>query len=237
MKRLTPTNAGRFDRLSTPQFRDRRHAGQVLAKWLERYREGDVLVLGIPRGGVPVAAEVARHLDADLDIIVARKIGAPSSCELAIGAVTANAGRYLNTELIRELRVPTSYLETTTKAEQADAAARERRLRGERQITRVQGRTVIIVDDGLATGATMIAAVRSLRQRHPERIVVAVPVGSPEACAMLSDEADEVVCPHQPPTFWAVGLYYEHFEPTSDVEVMEILQSRSKTSSPAITPS
>lgn len=207
-----------------PLFRDRRHAGALLAERLSSYRGQDVLVLGIPRGGVPVAAEVARHLDAELDVIVARKLGAPGAPELAIGAVTANGGRFLNEELIAELDVSEAYLKIVTAKEMAEAQRREERFRGPYSAGAVQGRTVIVVDDGLATGATMRAAVRSVRKRQPTRLVVAVPVGSREACSALRAEADEVVCLSEPEPFFAVGLYYQHFEPTEDAEVQEILQ-------------
>jgi putative phosphoribosyl transferase len=199
-------------------------AGAQLAERLGHYRGQDVLVLGIPRGGVPVAAEVARRLGADLDIVVARKLGAPDSPELAIGAVTANGGRFLNEGVIEELSVPESYVATVTAAQMAEARRRAERFRDGRAQERVKDRTVIIVDDGLATGATMRAAVRSVRSQQPSRLVVAVPVGSPEACAALRSEADEVVCLYEPEPFWAVGLYYRHFQPTEDAEVQQVLQ-------------
>lgn len=204
-------------------FHDRREAGARLAEALDEYRGKDVLVLGIPRGGVPVAAEVARRLDAELDVVVARKLGAPISRELAIGAVTANGGRFLNEELIRELEVSGAYLERVAAEEMAEARRREERFRGPHPIGQATKRIVIVVDDGLATGATMRAAVRAVRKQEPARLVVAVPVGSAEACAALREEADEVVCLYQPVPFFAVGAFYEHFEPTEDAEVQQIL--------------
>lgn len=207
------------------RFRDRRDAGRRLGAALEEaYRGKGVVVLGIPRGGVPVAAEVAQRLDGELDVVVARKLGAPISRELAIGAVTANGGRFLNEALIRELRVPAAYLARVTAEEMAEAHRREARFRGGRSMVSLAGRTVIVVDDGLATGATMRAAVRSVRTQHPATIVVAVPVGAPDACAALRQEADEVVCLSEPEAFHAVGLHYEHFEPIEDSEVQAILE-------------
>lgn len=207
-------------RFDTPAlFRDRQDAGEQLAQRLAAYRGQGALVLGIPRGGVLVAAAVARALGADLDVVVARKLGAPGYPELAIGAVTARGGRFLNEDVIRELDVTESYLEAVTEREQAEARDREERLRGAAPAIPMAGRAVIIVDDGLATGATMRAAVRAARQSRPDRVVVAVPVGSHQACAALQREADEVVCLYQPEPFFAVGLYYQQFEPTSDAEV------------------
>ena len=206
-------------------FRDRVDAGVQLAAALERYQGQDVLVLGIPRGGVVVAAEVARRLGAALDVIVARKLGAPISRELAIGAVTADGERYLNEDILRELGVTERYLQRVTEEEQAEARRREERFRAGRPPARVAGRTVILVDDGLATGATMRAAVRSVRRHGPARLVVAVPVGARETCEELRAEADEVVCLYQPEPFWAVGAHYQHFEPVDDATVQELLRS------------
>jgi predicted phosphoribosyltransferase len=206
-------------------FRDRRDAGIQLAEALSSYRGQDVLVLGIPRGGVVVAAEVARRLEAELDVIVARKLGAPISRELAIGAVTADGERYLNEDILRELHVSERYLQTVTEEEQAEARRREERFRAGRPPARIAGRTVILVDDGLATGATMRAAVRSVRRQGPARLVIAVPVGARETCEELRAEADEVVCLQQPEPFWAVGAHYQHFEPVDDNTVQELLRS------------
>jgi predicted phosphoribosyltransferase/dienelactone hydrolase len=207
-----------------PLFRDRRDAGRRLGERLAKDLPGqDVLVLGIPRGGVPVADEVARRLDAELDVIVARKLGAPGYPELAIGAVTANGGRFLNQDVLRELSVSNEYLESVTDEERAEARRREERFRAGRSRGHYSGRTVIIVDDGLATGATMRAAVRSVRLGDPARLLVAVPVGSRQACAALRDEADDVVCPFEPEPFRAVGFYYEQFGQTEDSEVQAIL--------------
>jgi len=211
------------------RYADRADAGRALAAYLGKYKNHDVLVLGIPRGGVPVAAEVARALQADLDVIVARKLGAPGQPELAIGAVTSNGGRFFNDETIEALGVTDEYLEHIAAVEMDEAHRRERMFRNGREPERIEGRVVIIVDDGLATGATMRASVRSVRRRNPARLVVAVPVGSREACADLRNEADEVLCAYEPALFLAVGLHYERFCPTLDNEVMAILQQYVKT--------
>ncbi len=216
-------------------FKDRKEAGEVLAQCLAPYRDTGALVLGIPRGGVPVAAEVARGLHAELDIIVARKLGSPLSPELAIGAVTANGGRFLNDEVIRDLAVSDEYLARVTEAEMQEARRREERFRGPRPAPVLRDRVVILVDDGLATGATMRAAVRSVRRAAPARVVVAVPVAPPQTCAVLREEADEVVCPYQPEAFWAIGMFYFDFRPIEDAEVATILEEayRLRVATPA----
>lgn len=204
-------------------FRDRIEAGRVLAEALGRYAGRDPLVLGIPRGGVPVAAEVARALGGELDVLVARKLGAPGWDELALGAIAADGGRFLNDALVRDLEVKDAYLDAVTAKQLDEALASERRLRGARPSPTVAGRVVLVIDDGLATGATMQAAVRSVRRRDPARIVAAAPVGTFEACAALRSEVDEVVCPFLPERFGAVSAFYEVFTPTSDAEVEAIL--------------
>lgn len=211
-------------RIDVP-YRDRIEAGAVLAKSLDVHRGPTTLVLGIPRGGVVVAAEIARQLEAELDVVVARKLGAPGQHELAIGAVTADGGRFLNEEMLAALQVSTSYLDAITRVETAEARNRATWLRSLRPAAPIAGRTVIVVDDGLATGATMLASVRALRARGPARLIVAVPVGTRDACEALRSEADEVVCPLQPEPFGAVGLYYEHFEQVEDEQVRGLLES------------
>ena len=206
-------------------YRDRTEAGSALAALLGAYRGRDALVVGIPRGGVVVAAEVARLLDAELDVVVARKLGAPGQQELAIGAVTADGGRFLNDDVIKLLNVSEPYVEAVTHVQMAEARRREDWLRHLRPAANVAGRTVILVDDGLATGATMRAAARSLRQRLPARLVAAVPVGAREACTALRADVDEVVCPRQPEPFGAIGFYYHHFEPVEDDQVRELLEA------------
>lgn len=213
------------------RFVDRADAGRTLAMDLNHYQGQNVLVLGIPRGGVPVAAEVAKALEAELDVIVARKLGAPGQPELAIGAVTANGGRFLNDDVINAIGVRKEYLEEVTEAEMTEAHSREERFRGGRPPVAIQGRTVIVVDDGLATGATMRASVRSVRKHEPAWLVAAIPVGSQEACAALRHEVDEFVCLYEPEAFGAVGYYYDNFEPTLDDEVREILQRCEKPAS------
>jgi predicted phosphoribosyltransferase len=206
------------------RFEDRRQAGRALAKELRAYRGQNALVLGIPRGGVPVAAEVATALDADLDVIVARKLGAPGEPELAIGAVTANGGEYLDERIASRVGATRSYIESVREEQVAEARRRETRFRGNRPAETISNRVVILVDDGLATGATMRAAVRSARKHRPARLIVAVPVGSREACAALRAEADELVCPSEPEPFGAVGYFYGDFSPVEDAEVEHILR-------------
>jgi predicted phosphoribosyltransferase len=207
-----------------PVYRDRRDAGERLAVALHAYEGRHPVILGIPRGGVPVAAEVARRLGGELDIIVARKLGAPGHRELAIGAVTADGGRFLNDEIMAMLGVAPEYLEQVTAAEMEEARSREERFRQARSPVELKGRTVILVDDGLATGATMIAAARSVRGRGPARLVIGVPVGASEACAALGAEADEVVCPARPEPFQAIGLHYADFDQVPDTEVIALLR-------------
>lgn len=207
------------------RFRDRQHAGRVLAEWLEGYagRE-DVLVLGLPRGGVPVAFEVARELDVQLDVFVVRKLGVPGHEELAMGAIASGGVRVLNDDVVRELEIDEASIARAAAAESAELERREHAYRGERGPVEVGGRTVILVDDGLATGATMHAAALAVRGQHPARIVVAVPVAAERTCDEFRSEVDETVCVLTPDAFMAVGLWYEDFAPTSDDEVRELLK-------------
>lgn len=216
-----------------PPFQDRADAGARLSERLTSYRGQHALVLGIPRGGVPVAAVVARALDAELDVVVARKLRSPISAELAIGAVTSDGGRFLNESMLQQLGVGESYIDRATKTEMAEAARREKRFRGGAAAPNFAGRTVILVDDGLATGATMIAAARSVRAHGPARLIIAVPVGSAEACDALRHEADEVVCLQTPEPFWAVGVHYRDFQQTEDDEVERLLLEAREAQPPA----
>jgi putative phosphoribosyl transferase len=211
-------------------FTDRKDAGELLAGCLTEYQDKNAIVLGIPRGGVPVAAEVARGINAEMDIVVARKLGSPVSAELAIGAVTANGGRYLNEEIIRDLQVSTEHIERITMEQREEARNREERFRRGRPAPVLEGRVVILVDDGLATGATMRAAVRSVRSANPARLIVAVPVAPPQTCSELREDADEVICPYQPDPFWAIGLFYADFQQVQDEDVVRILDVCAQTS-------
>jgi predicted phosphoribosyltransferase len=206
------------------RFRDRHDAGRLLAAKLAPYaNRSDVLVLALPRGGVPVAYEVARALGAPLDVFVVRKLGVPGQEELAMGAVATGGVRVLNPEAVRGLRIPASVIDAVTEQELQELARRERLYRGDRPPPDVRGRTVILVDDGLATGATMHAAIQALRQREPAHIVVAVPIAAPETCETLRAEVDDVVCAVTPEPFHAVGLWYEDFSQTTDEEVRDLL--------------
>jgi predicted phosphoribosyltransferase len=206
------------------RFRDRTEAGRRLAEQLTAYaNRPDVLVLALPRGGVPVAYEVARALGAPLDVFLVRKLGVPGYEELAMGAVATGGVRVLNDQIVAGLRIPDHVIEAVAAAEHQELARREGLYRGDRPLPDVRHRTVILVDDGLATGATMQAAIKALRAMQPDRIVVAVPTGSPETCAQLKAEADDVICAITPEPFHAVGLWYEDFTQTTDEEVRDLL--------------
>ncbi|HLI27301.1 MAG TPA: phosphoribosyltransferase [Chloroflexota bacterium] len=206
------------------RFRDRREAGRLLAARLAHYRgRPDVLVLALPRGGVPVGYEVARALGAPLDVFLVRKLGVPGHEELAMGAVASGGVQVLNDDVIAGLGLSERVVAAVTARELQELERRERLYRGARPPHEVHGRTVILVDDGLATGATMRAAIHALRSRGAARIVAAVPVAPPPTCAELRAEADEVVCLVTPEPFLAVGLWYEDFTQTSDDEVRALL--------------
>src|SRR3981189_1299213 len=201
-------------------FSDRRDAGRVLAEKLAAYaNRPDVLVLALPRGGVPVAYEVARALGAPLDDFVVRKLGVPGYEELAMGAIATGGVRVLNDRLVERLDIPDHVIDGVAEREQRELTRRERLYRGGRPPLDVRGRTVILVDDGLATGATMHAAIAALRQLQPARIVVAVPTASPEICEEMKAEADDVICATTPEPFHAVGRWHQDFSQTTDEEV------------------
>jgi predicted phosphoribosyltransferase len=205
-------------------FRDRLDAGRRLAEKLSRYAgKSDVVVLALPRGGVPVAAEVARALDAPLDVFLVRKLGFPGQEELAMGAIASGGSRVLNTSLLRRLHVSPEIIDAVAMRERHELDRREREYRGSHPLLPVRGRTVILVDDGLATGASMHAAVAALRTQEPARIVVAVPVGAPSTCEDLRQIADEIVCAETPEPFAAVGQWYDDFSQTTDEEVRQLL--------------
>jgi predicted phosphoribosyltransferase len=214
------------------RFRDRRHAGQVLgwrlveAGVLERFAEPR-LVLGLPRGGVPVAGEVARILAAPLDVFLVRKLGVPGHEELAMGAIASGGVRVLNQAVLDRLDVTDDDVEAVARSEAEVLDRRERAYRDDRPPAPVAGATVVVVDDGLATGASMRAAVHALRRQDPAAVVVAVPVGSPETCRDMREEAEEVVCVRTPENFLAVGQAYDDFSPTSDDEVRAVLGAMS----------
>jgi putative phosphoribosyl transferase len=203
-------------------FRDRPDAGRRLAEKLRHARAAGI-VLALPRGGVPVAAEVAKTLGVPLDVFIVRKLGVPGHDELAMGAIASGGVRVMNTGVVDQLRIPAERIDAVAAREAEELVRRERAYRGERPPLAVRGQRVILVDDGLATGATMRAAVKALRARNAGRIVVAVPVGAPETCDMLAAEADEVVCAVTPEPFLAVGYWYDDFTQTTDEEVRAIL--------------
>ncbi|MEJ7688634.1 MAG: phosphoribosyltransferase [Variovorax sp.] len=210
-------------------FMDRRHAGQVLAKVLSVYADRpDVLIVALPRGGVPVGFEVADALHAPLDVFIVRKLGVPGHVEYAMGAIASGGVRVLNENVARRLGIPEAAIEAVTKSEQQELARRERLYRGTRPPLDVRGRTVLVVDDGLATGSTMLAAVRALRLRQPGRLAVAVPVAAAEICEELRNEADDVLCARTPAPFGAVSQWYEDFSQTTDEEVRGLLDRASR---------
>jgi len=209
----------------TRLFKDRSDAGKRLADRLHRYRnDPDTIVLGLPRGGVPVAYEVAERLDAPLDVFVVRKLGTPGQKELAMGAIASGGVTVLDNTLIGHLHLHSEDIRRVIEHEQTELTRRERAYRDDRPPVDVRGKTVILVDDGLATGSTMRAAVRALRKSDPERIVVAVPTAAISTCEALREEVEDVVCATTPYPFQSVGQWYEDFSQTTDDEVRELLQ-------------
>jgi putative phosphoribosyl transferase len=211
-----------------PYFRDRTEAGQSLAQELTPYANRlDVVVLGLPRGGVPVAFEVAATLYAPLDICIVRKLGVPGHSELAMGAIASGGIRVLNEEVYQSCNISEAALQVVTERESKELHRREQVYRGDRPPPSVRNRTIILVDDGLATGSTMRAAISVLRAQQPKAIVVAVPVGPMEICQELAAEADQVICLASPNPFSAIGLWYEDFSQNTDEEVCHLLAHQS----------
>ena len=207
------------------RFRDRRDAGRELADALAAYADRpDVLVLALPRGGVPVAFEVARALRAPLDVFLVRKLGVPGHEELAMGAIASGGVRVLNDDVIHWYRIPPDVIDAVAREEERELRRREQAYRDGRPSVPIAGKVVVLVDDGLATGSTMRAAIQAARRLNPARVVVAVPVGASETCEELRAVADEVVCARTPAPFSAVGVWYEDFSQTTDDEVTRLLQ-------------
>ncbi|UCC77331.1 MAG: phosphoribosyltransferase [Anaerolineales bacterium] len=209
------------------QFRDRREAGQLLAEELSSLRgTQDLIILGIPRGGVVVAYEVAKALSAPLDVYITRKIGAPFNPELAVGAVASGGTLVLDHDLIARVGASDDYIQTETERQRQEIERRMAAYRGARSAPDLQAKTVILVDDGVATGATVLASLRAIKQHQPARLILAVPVGPPDTIRLLSQEADRVVCLFTPEVFWAVGSFYSVFDQTTDAEVVQLLEER-----------
>lgn len=206
-------------------FRDRIHAGRLLAVRLSQYaNDPDLLVMALPRGGVVVGFPVADALNAPLDVVIVRKLGVPGHPELAMGAIASGGVRILSKQLINHLGITMQAVEAVTAQEQRELARREALYRGASPAPQIRGRTVLLVDDGIATGATMRAAAELMRQQEPERLVIAVPVAPPSTSAELAVQADEIVCLAQPESFFAIGEFYEDFHQVSDEEVRDLLQ-------------
>jgi len=214
-------------------FEDRFQAGRLLASKLGEFsRRNDVVVLALPRGGVPVGYEVAEALHAPLDVFVVRKLGTPGQEELAMGALASGGVTVLNREVIQALGIPQETIDAVVAREQPELERREREYRDGRPAVDVQGRTVILVDDGLATGSSMRVAAKALRKESAAEIVVAVPVASPSTCAEFETEVDKIVCATTPEPFWAVGQWYRDFSQTTDEEVRELLARAAASTAP-----
>lgn len=210
--------------MTAEQFRDRSEAGRLLATKLATYNNRpDVLVLALPRGGVTVAFEVARALHAPLDVVAVRKLGVPERKELAMGAIASGGVRILNKDIVQFLNIPEAVIDKVAAHEQQVLQRREDLYRGGRPASTIRGRTVILVDDGIATGATMHAAVAAVKQQQPARIIIAVPTAAPSTCEEFAAEVDEVVSVIRPEPFYAVGLWYENFAQTTDTDVRNLL--------------
>jgi putative phosphoribosyl transferase len=207
-------------------FENRAYAGRLLGQSLAKYaNRPDVIVLALPRGGVPVGFEAAQAINASLDIMLVRKLGTPGHEELAMGAIASGGITVFNSELVSRLHIGPELIEAVTKREQQELERREQAYRGNHSLPVVENRHVILVDDGLATGASMRAAVAALRQRNPASVIVAIPVAPPDTVAVLKEEADEVICLAMPEPFLAVGRWYRDFSQTSDEDVKSLLES------------
>lgn len=218
-------------------FADRAAAGRHLAAALAEFSgRADVLVLALPRGGVPVAFEVARALDVPLDVFIVRKLGVPGHEEFAMGAIASGGVQLVDDTVVRELGLTDRDIQRVAAAERRELERRARQYRGDRPLPDIASRTVILVDDGLATGSSMRVAVAALRQEHPSRIVVAVPIAPPETCDALRREADEVVCAVTPEPFYAVGVWYDDFRQTTDEEVHDLMERARRELAPAPLP-
>ena len=205
-------------------FRDRTEAGQVLASKLTKYlSQINTVILALPRGGVPVAYEIGKELGLPVDIFVVRKLGVPGHEELAMGAIASGGVRHINRDVVDQLRIDSETIDVASRREQKEIERREQLYRGQRSPVDVRNKTVIVVDDGLATGSTMHAAIAALRQHRPARIVVAVPAASPQACSEIADQVDEIICAATPEPFYAVGQWYQEFSQTTDEEVRDLL--------------
>jgi len=210
---------------ATSMFRNREEAGRELASRLDAYAHSPAtLVLGLPRGGVPVAYELAEALDVEMDIFLVRKLGVPWEPELAMGAVASGDVRVINPEVVQSLGIPEEEIEAVARREREVLLERERLFRGDSPPAKIEGRNVILVDDGLATGSSMRAAITALRLQLPAKIVAAVPVGAPQTCERLRQEVDEMICAVMPDSFFAVGQWYVDFSPVTDDEVRDLLQ-------------
>ena len=214
-------------------FEDRKDAGRALAPRLRQYSgRSDVVVLALPRGGVPVAFPVAEALDAPLDLFLVRKLGTPGHRELAMGAIASGGTRVLNDEVVKWYGISPAAIDAVAREEEQELVRREAAYREGRDAPPLEGRIVILIDDGLATGSTMMAAVKAVRQRDPAKVIVAVPVGARDTCEALSTVADEVVCVRTPEPFSAVGQWYLDFDQTTDEEVRQLLRAHSRTATP-----
>ena len=205
-------------------FSDRREAGRKLAEELTRYAGTNALVLALPRGGVETGYEVAVALEAELDVIVTRKLGAPGNPEFGFGAIGPGNVRVLNEETVRRLRLSEEQIEEVAEREGRELQRRLEEYRGERDLPEIEGRTVIVVDDGMATGGTALAGVQTVRAQDPDKLVLAVPVAPPDTVEKLRNEVDELICLHTPRAFMAVGQWYQRFDQTSDEQVVDLLE-------------
>ena len=211
-------------------FTDRRHAGRVLASRLTKYAgRNDVIVLALPRGGVPVASEVASALSAPMDVFLVRKLGTPGHRELAMGAIASGGVRVVNEDVVQWYGISEAAIDRIAREEQEELKRRERAYRDDRPAPDLTNKIVVLIDDGLATGSTMRAAAQAVQAHRPARVVIAVPVGAPQTCAELAVCADEVICARMPEPFSAVGQWYLNFEQTDDAEVRELLQKSTAT--------